>query len=49
MASLKQRWLVRLLVDVDPDVEAAPDLWDWPDAQVLSVVLVGVVAPEEGL
>jgi hypothetical protein len=43
---MKERWLVRLLVDVDPDCELPPDLWEWPDAQVLSVVLVGLVAPE---
>lgn len=44
---MRERWLVRLLVDRDPDVDAPPDQWEWPDAAVmLPAEMVGVVAPD---
>lgn len=45
---MKERWLVRLLVDRDPETETDPNTWTWPAwvQAVLPAELVGHVAPE---
>ena len=49
-----ERWLVKLMVDRDPDTEGVPVEWDWEtmlgggDPVVIGTELVGIVAvPEE--
>ena len=48
---MRERWIVRLLVDRDPDADEAPNLWDWTvedaDVAVLSSEIVGIVAPAD--
>lgn len=47
---MKERWIVRLLVDRDPDHDEPPTCWDWDIADanvvVMSGEIVGVLAPE---
>lgn len=46
---MKERWIVRLMVDRDPDVDEPPTCWDWQidgaDVVVVSGEVVGLVAP----
>lgn len=50
---MRERWLVRLLVDYDPEIDDLPSEWKWdiPDADVvvLSSECVGHVAPTRPL
>lgn len=48
-----ERWLVRILVDRDPELEATPDEWDWAtmldggDPHVIAALPVGLVSSED--
>lgn len=50
---MRERWIVRLLVDYDPETDALPSEWGWdiPDANVVvhSSQCVGLIAPPRPL